>query len=582
MNGKPTQRMETAQKRAMGTIQAYRDRWEPDGTGHMSDERLQVQAKRAAIVADRLRRPAVVILNDPVGTGKTIVALAAARLLLDQWPVVTERVERVVIVAPNAELAAEWVRRSHDAGLSPRSAHGPSHGENTGTRIDVVTARELARPNSLRLPERSRVLVIVDEAHRGLHDRGSDTYQALVRKTRGARVLLVTATPFQMRPSGLEAMIEIGGDEHAGDRIRTYGAAVAAWLRARYECDFAADGLDVESLKLARDTAAQLVATTRMAAKDDLDTVFMPPYPRDEMRLPADFVLPKHADDVPVDDDWLLAYHAARLLPEVLGDLMDGSRARSARNSDSYMRMLNSSLGAWRRTTVVQSARALAREAKDQPTGRALGAFLTRLDVALGTQPLDHPKVRQTATLALAKATAAKPRHVLIFCEFLGTQADVEKAVQQLIAAGELGGPNPSVRAYAPTTRHYAHRIHAESFGSPPGPENPPVILVVSDKLSESVDLDGGRPVVIHHDLAWSPVRWTQRMGRVVRARTGFQPLRRADVIVPVLPTRIDQRLWDTVVNRHKLMRAAIGDDQDALVDLARAMADTQGDAADG
>ena len=174
------------------------------------------------------------------------------------------------------------------------------------------------------------------------------------------------------------------------------------------------------------------------------------------------------------------------------------------------------------------------------------------------------------------------PQHVLIFCEFVNTQAEVAAAVKELIAAEGLGGPAPPVRVFAPRKRNEARQIHEDWFQHRPGPDNLPVVLVVSDMLSESVDLDGGRPVVIHHDLAWSPVRWTQRMGRVVRARTGFQKLKKADVIVPVMPTRIDERLWDTVVNRHKLMKAAIGDDADALVDLTRALSDTQSDPSDG
>jgi hypothetical protein len=48
--------------------------------------------------------------------------------------------------------------------------------------------------------------------------------------------------------------------------------------------------------------------------------------------------------------------------------------------------------------------------------------------------------------------------------------------------------------------------------------------------LSESIDLDGGKPIVIHHDLAWSPVRWTHRMGRVARASTGFKGPSRKDI----------------------------------------------------
>lgn len=32
-----------------------------------------------------------------------------------------------------------------------------------------------------------------------------------------------------------------------------------------------------------------------------------------------------------------------------------------------------------------------------------------------------------------------------------------------------------------------------------------PVVLVLSDRFSESIDLDGGNPSTVHHDLTWNP-----------------------------------------------------------------------------
>jgi len=567
--------MATAQKRALSTMVAYRDRWSNAGTGHLTDDRLLLQAARSALVAHRLRGPGVLILNDPVGSGKTVVALAAARLLLDQWPNVAQRVSRVVIVAPNAELAAEWVRRSRDAGLYPRSSHGPkSHGL-VDNRIDVVTAAELAKPHALHLPkDHSRVLLIIDEAHRGLQNANTTTYQALKPRTTGARVLLVTATPFQMRPSGLELMIEIDGDSSAGDRIRSYGQAVGRWLQACHEIDFPPVGSESDSLQRRRDDTAEQVVAAWQEARDDLDRVFMPEYPRAAMGMPEDFVMPSKPQPVPVAEEWLVGYHAARLLPELLSELVDGASAASVRNSDSYMRMLNSSAGAWRASHATKAAVRLAKDHTDPAVRKALSTLLRHLQDEVGRTPLDHPKVRESAELALRQATGAKLRHVLIFCEFLESQKDLQSAIRQLLHDRELDSGSGAVRVLAPTSRQKAQAIHKASFGWPVHVTNPPVILVVSDKLSESVDLDGGNPVVIHHDLAWSPVRWTQRMGRVVRARTGFQPLHPSDIVVPIMPTAVEQRLWTTVANRHTLMKQAVGADPGALLDLRRAQSD--------
>ena len=47
------------------------------------------------------------------------------------------------------------------------------------------------------------------------------------------------------------------------------------------------------------------------------------------------------------------------------------------------------------------------------------------------------------------------------------------------------------------------------------------IAMVVTDKLSESIDLDGGEPCIVHHDLAWNPIRWVgaSRRAPLVRVR---------------------------------------------------------------
>jgi hypothetical protein len=78
-------------------------------------------------------------------------------------------------------------------------------------------------------------------------------------------------------------------------------------------------------------------------------------------------------------------------------------------------------------------------------------------------------------------------------------------------------------------------------------------VLVVTDRFSESIDLDGGRPCVVHHDLHWNPNRLRQRMGRVTRLSTGYQPVAPSDIFIPVLDTPTDQRMCETVLKRFSL-----------------------------
>jgi hypothetical protein len=543
---------------ALRVIRLYAQAASDKGGQALGEGKLALQARRSACIAHRLRQPGLLVLNDPVGTGKTIVALAAGKVLLDRGHRQAAGVDRLVIVAPSDTIARAWAKRARQAGLNPRSSHGHG-GAAPDRRIDIVTTSELAKPKSLHLPkDRSRVLFIVDEAHRGLHNPATSAYQAVSAKAKGAKVLLVTATPFQMRPSGLELMLEIDGDDTTGDRISVYGRAIAKWLKASYDVDFPPAGSDRMTLDRVRGEAAAAAREALIVAKPDLDTVLMPTYPRKAMGMPRAFAVPKSPLVVPVDEGWALAYHAARLLPELMAEYGRGE-ASTPKNSDAYMRMLNSSLGAWQASAVYKAADSACLELGDPVARDALTRLLDELDAGLGPDPLDHPKVSATAQEAIERATADTRRHVLVFCEFVQTQEDLEKAITAL-ASG-------SIRVEAPNDPAQARKVHRNGFAKPVSPDNRPIIMVVRDNLSESIDLDGGHPVVIHHDLSWSPVRWTQRMGRVVRASSGFQPVKAADVVVPILDTHVDHRLWQTLRHRNKLMNMVIGDD-DALREL--------------
>ena len=64
---------------------------------------VNTQAERAAELSRRLKKPGIVALPDPVGTGKTVVALAVAAHLVS-----TKTVSRVLVVAPNDVVAQLW------------------------------------------------------------------------------------------------------------------------------------------------------------------------------------------------------------------------------------------------------------------------------------------------------------------------------------------------------------------------------------------------------------------------------------------------------------------------------------------
>ena len=125
------------------------------------------------------------MLCDDVGMGKTYVAIAVAR-----------RFAKVLVVIP-AALAPMW----HSA-LS-----------RTGMQTDLITFEALSRADSKDRPTRPRRshrydLVIVDEAHHARNPR-TNRYLALESLVRGAKVLLLTATPIHNRRDDLVAVLSL-------------------------------------------------------------------------------------------------------------------------------------------------------------------------------------------------------------------------------------------------------------------------------------------------------------------------------------------------------------------------------------
>lgn len=506
---------------AMATINTYSDAaraaWEEQGGAPpaMPHRRLEIMAGRALECATRLTKPGLLVLNDPVGTGKTLIALCAAGLLLHGDLGAASAVTKVLIVAPNARVAAIWRKRVDFAGLGDSVAMAEESTANTAA-IVVATQRHLREYHVRRPRDSSKLLLIIDEAHRGLHNPHNPSYQTIAEISAGARNLMVTATPFQLSPSGLEFMIEIDGNAQRGDRIARYGRAVAAWLTAQHAIDNPTGAFKSDTLTQRLESAERDMVARLRDAEKDLRTVLMPTYPRAEMGMPKPYDLPAPTLVPLGSDTWARAYHAARILPDVLaqGQARDATRTK---NNDAYIRMLDSSLDAWWGSSVCEDVR--------RSGSPALLGLLKQLDTALGSGA-DHPKIAATCALVAEHAARPhKPRHILIFCVWRRTQTDLQAAIEADLASRSC----TEVSVRAPNDLGEVESVLQE-FRRPVSASNAPIVLIVRDNLSESIDLDGGKPIVIHHDLAWSPVRWTQRMGRVVRASTGFKGPKRGDV----------------------------------------------------
>lgn len=136
------------------------------------------QTDAVARVLDLLETRRAAILADDVGLGKSFVAAEVMR-----------RFEQVDLIVP-AALVSQWRETLRDFDVC----------------ANVVTHDGIVRDPFFAEP-RERV-VVVDEAH-AFRNPHTQRYAALARRTTGARVLLVTATPVCNGLGDLEALVRL-------------------------------------------------------------------------------------------------------------------------------------------------------------------------------------------------------------------------------------------------------------------------------------------------------------------------------------------------------------------------------------
>lgn len=487
------------ERRALALLREQRDN-SPDAAA-ITDGALEHQAIQTARTSAGLRAGHPLILRDPVGTGKTAIALTAARILLDD-----ELIDYLLLVSPNKVVAKQWHNRAEIPFGSSRRLTGGKWQKGV---LRIATHRTVpTRPS----PDPSRTLVIVDEAHRGLQSGSNDIYKTLRTTAAGAKLLLVSATPFQMSTAGLTSMLRLGTgmDLHDAEALASYGKSLTAVLRA-----FDHDPRSPEVERAAARTAEMKDAAARALARHLLPLTGMrgrrPPPPRQENILLG---------------GWATAYHVARVLPELVGE----------GKYDSYQRGLVSSS-----ETVWHNPAMATRLAKLQDLGSdpSIRSFLIELRARLGSGT-DHPKIAATSNWVLSQFHNG--HHVIVFTVWKETQQALRKVLAERLTEDVVTGPLTGTIPEA-----FRKRICKPASGSP-------VVLVLTDRFSESIDLDGGCPSLAHHDLSWNPVRLTQRWGRIVRVRTRFEPIPAERIYIPVLDSEVDRRLARTVIGRANLV----------------------------
>ncbi len=505
---------------------------------------VNTQAERAAELSRRLKKPGIVALPDPVGTGKTVVALAVAAHLVS-----TKTVSRVLVVAPNDVVAqlwcvrAEWLADNAPSKPFVKVRRAEEHIHWSSGELRVVTRQQL--PKTTR-PKDNNTLLVVDEAHRGLQNKGK-FYEDLEEWATNQRCLLVTATPFQLSTQGLLAMLDVAGHtcvDHWRSGIERYGRTVTRLARhcAKYQAD-AHSEVELVDDQHAKELVT-LVTECAVAARAGIDHLVLPPAkmlaklphhpklnPLGEAPVPGRV----QPDPIPLGA-CEVAHHVARTIPELLdrgkGDMFNRELVSSAESfweSMAGRALVDPSPEMLEAAGITQSGvNRLEHELRD-----ALGSGVA------------HPKIAATVSWVASQMNSISGHHILVFCVFDATRRSLEAALKDVLGADAVASPSGDK----------IPKDTVDRFRTPPGAGNDPLVLIVQDRFSESIDLDGGRPLLVHHDLPWNPARLSQRWGRVVRASSKFHPVKPRDIYLPVLDTEVDRRLYETLIGRQ-----AVGD----------------------
>jgi superfamily II DNA or RNA helicase len=480
------------------------------------------------------------LLCDEVGMGKTYVATAIA-----------QRYSDCLVVAP-ASLTSMW----RDALTATRtkarlltfetlSRADTDRFRGRGQRIqkeDIVPNRGADEDRRDNGANEHQDLIVVDEAHH-VRNPGTNRFFALASLARGARVLLLTATPIHNRRADLVALLSL----FLGSRAQSMTSAELALCVVRREQDQLEGTLGIPEV---------LTAVHHQFSDDRkvVDTL---------MNLPP---------PLPVRDGGLG------------GVLIGRGLVHQWASSEAALHE------AVRRRIARAIAMCASLEAGTYPTERELetwtygdGALQLGFPELLSTFTADHADLLaavrrhldalQEFRVRFASANALDAKRAQIIARIRSSQPDskivafaqysetVSVLFRELAHAGRVamltshgarvsGGAltrNEAIGRFAPYANHYP----------PPGPAEAIDLLLTTDLLSEGVNLQDAQ-VVVHLDVPWTPARMEQRVGRV--ARMGSQ---HKHVHVHVLrPPRSAETVLgsDTIVRRKwTVARTAVG-----------------------
>jgi superfamily II DNA or RNA helicase len=455
----------------------------------------------AARALGRLEQHGGVLVAEPVGRGKTFIALAVAARIA----------QPTTLVIP-AALRGMWSEALAACGIT----------------ATIITHEGLSTGRSNRAADG---LIVVDEAHR-FRNASTRRYSGLAELCRHARVLLLTATPIQNRRDDLAAQIAI----FLGRRAWTMDneALSAHVLRASA----------APSTPLPRQRGP--IAVPLDVDDDCLGRILSLPPP-----------VPAHGESIA---ETLLVYGLVHQWTSSRAALTEALRRRRTRGLamlaalDSGRAPTRAELGAWTHAgDAIQLAfpELVATEhASDAEIGdlaAAISRHLTAID-ALLRHCRGTPDPDEARAAALLRIRVEHPgERILAFAHYAETVRGLHRYLAHAGRVATLSARGVAIAAgrmrRADVLAQFVPHDHRRAI-----PESERIdLLVTTDLLSEGMNLQEAS-VAVHLDLPWNPARLEQRVGRIRRLGSRHQCVTIYSIAPPASAEsllRIETRLRD-------------------------------------
>ncbi|MFI5235950.1 MAG: helicase-related protein [Gemmatimonadales bacterium] len=445
-----------------------------------------------------LRHYRTCLLADPVGTGKTFVALALAR---------TWHQHPAIAIIP-ASLRQQW----------------HAHATRLGIPLTIISHEEISRGRGL---PGGRGLVIIDESHRFRHPHTA-RYRHLAPALVGRTVLLVTATPIVNQAIDLSHQLLLGAPDDA----------------------LASSGL-VSLLRGSEDGYAHPALGELVVSRRSLDGI----PPRTLRSLGWEDLRPPRWIEALEQLELSANAGVAELLRSVLWAMAGSSPAALVGTLRRYRTLLDHAADA--RAT----GRALDRRALKRMTGR-LPEQIVLWELMAGEESAQDLAIQDRVPVErLLGAVQAAMEEVDGKLEALRQiLSDGKRTIVFTISVEtvrylrtRLGGRVAWCTGTAAGLGHTrVHRASVFGWFGPGVSDDIATALVATDVAAEGLDLQGAARV-IHYDLPWTPMRIDQREGRAARLG-GIHPT--IEVVRLLPPPWLEQRERRTARLRLKARRA--------------------------